>query len=295
MITEPQPQDSDLILGGEQPSPTNAAVLGGLAGLKQRFEQDDLQQKLAALVEAAQRHDEDGLSLLHRGLEDENLHVRAEAYIQLKVMKPTSDKLFAIVDRGIPLKAGDRLYGVYRSAITYGDSYYSIYGDLDYLLEDDDIDDWDDEDYAFYQSGQDSAGNKFEYVYDDLIDNYEHPCLIGYLFDEMKARIKSEAIYLETFARLSCNIYELYADSEAKQLDLKTWVQTNQIVVENVLESWGGLDWAYQARVVVSLQNQKRYDLLREIWEPLGYDRLAFVYEHVIDRPCYLRIGELKI
>jgi hypothetical protein len=287
MVTEPQPQDCDLVLGGQQPNPINGAVLGGLTGLNQRFEKDDLQQKLAALVEAA-RH-KDGLSILHRGLEHENLLVRAEAYLQLKALETTSGQPSPIIERGIPLRVGDRLYGVYRSAITYGDDWYYIYADLDDL-------EFYYEDYPFYQSRKDAAGNKFEYIYDSSQDSYEYPSLVGYFLDETTARAKAEAVYLEAFARLNCSIYEISVDIEAEQLDLKAWVEENQIVVEKVPIDWQeeDLDWRYQIDVLTSLFNRKRYDLLREIWEPLGYDRLAFVYEHAIDRPCYLRIGELE-
>jgi hypothetical protein len=285
MVSEPQPQASDLVLGGQQLTPINGAVLGGLTGLNQRFETDNVLQKLAALVEAA-RH-QDGLSILHRGLEDENILVRAEAYLQLKALETPSGRPSAIIERGIPLRVGDRLYGVYRSSVTYGDDWYYI---------DTNLDEWYYRDYPFYQSRKDAAGNKFDYIYDgnDDVDCYEDPRLISYFFDRTTAHTKTEAVYVETVAQLNCVIYEIYAENEVEQLDLKAWVQTNQIIVENVLEDWEDSDWTYQARVLVSLQKQKRYDLLREIWEPLGYDPLAFVYEYVIDRPCYLRIGELE-
>lgn len=60
---DPQPQNSDLVLGGQQPPLIAGAVLGGLAGLEQRFEQNDLQEKLTALKQAARY--KDGLSLLY--------------------------------------------------------------------------------------------------------------------------------------------------------------------------------------------------------------------------------------
>lgn len=88
---------------------------------------------------------------------------------------------------------------------------------------------------------------------------------------------------------------------------MKAWVETNAIAVEAPLDIWMGEIWAEHGerhqiteddvldlRVIISLYRQKRYDLLREIWEPLGYEPLAFVHQHVIDRPCYLRIGEIE-
>lgn len=288
MHSQQYPHDQDLVLGSEQPPPIAGAVLGGIAGLNQRFEQGDVTQKLATLVQAAQH--KDGLSLLERGLEDENLLVRAEAYMQLKAIAPTLPTPPPILQRGIPLKAGDRIYAVYRSSVSYGDDLYYI---ADCLST------WYHEDYPFYHTSTDVAGDSFEYVSDapknnqlEGEDTYHQPRLIAYFTNRKAAETKAEAVYVDKFGQLGCEIWSV--DRKHRSFDLKAWVGANEIVIEDVLEDWGDSDWAYQARVLTSLHNQKRFELLREIWQQLGFKPLAFIHKYIIDRPCYLRLAALE-
>ncbi|MBL1178698.1 hypothetical protein [Pantanalinema sp. GBBB05] len=288
MHSQQYPHNQDLVLGGEQPPPIAGAVLGGIAGLNQRFEQGDVTQKLATLVQAAQH--KDGLSLLYRGLEDENLLVRAEAYMQLKAIAPIFPTLPPILQRGIPLKAGDRIYAVYRSSVSYGDDWYYI---------DAEISEWYHEVYPFYK--EHVSGESFSYTSDLSSDNrmhssdaYKTPNLITYYIDKKAAETEAQTAFLGKFGQLNCNISEIYPDNELEEFDLIAWVETNEVFVEDVLQSWGDSGWAYQARVLTSLHNQRRFDLLREIWEQLGYHPLAFVHEYEIDRPCYLRLAALE-
>ncbi len=51
-MSETNPRESDLILGGQNPPPLNAAVLGGLAGIKQRLESESIAARLQALNNA---------------------------------------------------------------------------------------------------------------------------------------------------------------------------------------------------------------------------------------------------
>ncbi len=45
-MSESNPRESDLILGGQNPPPTSAAILGGLAGVKQRLESESIAERL---------------------------------------------------------------------------------------------------------------------------------------------------------------------------------------------------------------------------------------------------------
>ncbi|MBL1178697.1 hypothetical protein [Pantanalinema sp. GBBB05] len=308
------PKAQDLVLGGEMPPPVSGAVLGGLVGLQQRFQQSELAQKLAAL-EAAATYGAEAIPLLRQGLESADLTVRSAAYSQLRKLGVSSPDL----ERGIPLRVGDRIYGVYESAVSYGDDWYYIYARID-------EDDYDNflEESGFYQPSQDSNGYKLEYVADAPEDNqrapYEdyNPSLVAYCLNPATAEAKAQIVYEEKFGKLGCEIYELDmciesdedgleeddqdVDAEdipqsniSKGFNLKAWVEANQVIVDAKLPyNWKDDDWSYRIQVLMSLQNRKQFSLLRELWQQEGYRPLAFVHEYEIDRPCYLRLHTLE-
>jgi hypothetical protein len=283
------PNAQDLVLGGQLPPPVSGAVLGGLAGLEHRFNQADMTQKLAALAEAA-TYGESALPLLQRGLQDENLQVRMAAYLPLKSLKLNDIEL----KRGLPLRVGDRIHAVYRSSVAYGDDWHYI---------DSDISEWYHEAYPFYK--KDVSGKSFNYISDlpndnrmDTNDAYEMPNLVAYYVDWEAAEAKAQTVYEEKFGNLGCEIYEVYPhieseeDSISESFDLKAWVEANKIIVDaNLPEGW---EDDYEFKVLMSLQNQKQFSLLRELWQQKDYKPLAFVHEYVIDRPCYLRLTALE-
>jgi hypothetical protein len=68
-MSELTPRESDLVLGGQNPPPTNAAILGGLAGVKQRLESESIVERLQALNNAVQ-YGNDGIGLAIKALTD---------------------------------------------------------------------------------------------------------------------------------------------------------------------------------------------------------------------------------
>jgi hypothetical protein len=295
------PDAQDLVLGGTVTPPVTGAVLGGILGLNQRFENADLVQKLAALVEASQ-HGEAGIELLNRGLQDQDLRVRMEAYLQLKASAPDTPEL----DRGIPLKVGDRIYAVYESDVSYGDDFYYVHASL-YDEGDEEDEQWYYEENPFYHSTTDSNGHSFDYVSDMTEDHDsspwdEKPKLIAYYTDASTAGAKVQVVYQEKFGKLGCEIYEIAEAYEPEgrstpAFNLRAWVVENQVVVDSPVPfGWTDSDEIeeiYSTKVLISLLNQKQFGLLREIWQQLGYRPLGFVHERVIDRPCYLRLAAL--
>jgi hypothetical protein len=294
-----QPNQSDLVLGQQNPPPINSAVLGGTQGLRQRFESDDLAQKLATLVEASQRG-ETGIELLNKGLQDKDLRVRMEAYLQLKAIAPSTPYL----DRGMPLSVGDRIYAVYESPLCYDDNAYYIESQLSQEFQ---------QDSFLYGCLKDSKGKSFEYVSDVSYTYYEAPKLVTYFFDHATAqeraetvhqsKLRSEAWGLSRIER--CDYYEgsnytspgitPYSTHVSKiNTLLKPWVQDRAIVIEDILQDWEDNEITYEARVLISLERQKQVDLLQEMWTLLEYKKFAFVHEYVIDRPCYLRLQALE-
>ncbi|MBD2096393.1 HEAT repeat domain-containing protein [Trichocoleus sp. FACHB-591] len=71
----PQPRSSDAILGGQTLPPVMGAVLGGLAGVKQRLKSETLVARLSALREAIQYGDS-GIDLAIQALSDSSEPVR---------------------------------------------------------------------------------------------------------------------------------------------------------------------------------------------------------------------------
>jgi hypothetical protein len=70
-MSELNSHESDAVLGGQNPPPVNAAILGGLAGIKQRLESESLRARLHALTDATQ-YGSDGIDLLLQSLTDDD-------------------------------------------------------------------------------------------------------------------------------------------------------------------------------------------------------------------------------
>lgn len=84
-----QPKAYDVVLGNQTPQPANSAVLGGLAGVKRRFSQNNtnspylVNQRLNALKEAL-NYGTEGLSLVIEALNDPSFLVQRTAYSLLQ-------------------------------------------------------------------------------------------------------------------------------------------------------------------------------------------------------------------
>jgi hypothetical protein len=70
-MPELNPHESDAVLGGQNTAPVNAAILGGLAGAKQRLESESIVAKIKALKDAIQ-YGTDGVNLALQALADPN-------------------------------------------------------------------------------------------------------------------------------------------------------------------------------------------------------------------------------
>ncbi len=74
-----QPKPDDAVLGGQNYQPINAAVLGGMEGIKRRLKSGDVEQKIAALPETL-KYGQNGLELLIQALRDDAWSVQCRAY-----------------------------------------------------------------------------------------------------------------------------------------------------------------------------------------------------------------------
>jgi len=78
-----EPRHYDVVLGGRTPPPLTGAVLGGLAGVKQRLRSVVAEHRIAALMEAP-NYGEAGLDSIIQALDDKAEQVRDTACILLQ-------------------------------------------------------------------------------------------------------------------------------------------------------------------------------------------------------------------
>jgi len=78
-----QPREYDAVLGGQNPPPLGAAVLGGISGVKSRLASPIVEVKIAALSEAL-KYGEAGLDLIIGALQDESMPMKFAAYSLLR-------------------------------------------------------------------------------------------------------------------------------------------------------------------------------------------------------------------
>jgi formylglycine-generating enzyme required for sulfatase activity len=78
-----RPKEYDAVLGGQNLIPMNAAVLGGIAGVKSRLASPDVAVRIAALSDAP-KYGDAGLDLIIGALQDESMQIKLAAYSLLK-------------------------------------------------------------------------------------------------------------------------------------------------------------------------------------------------------------------
>jgi hypothetical protein len=301
MMNEPL-MSQDAVLGGDNPAPLHGLVLGGLGGLQQRFETGDETAKLAALVGAISFGDE-AIALLSHALAAESLQVRAAAYGLLKQIG--SEAAIVAAGVGIPLKVGDRIYGVYRSSISYGDDWYYIDSSIN--------DSWKGFEDAFYSAVYD-AEDKCFYVtdepkkilyhvhdeeqdlhyYEEEIYGYDDetytPKLASYHLNHADALIQTECEFKQAFSSVARRFLEIDRNDYPDDFDIPRWCQQHNIKFSPKRDEGS---WYAQAQLLEELYKQGEINLLYELWPQFGYDPLAFVHEHTIKRPCYLKLTKV--
>ncbi|MBD2180719.1 formylglycine-generating enzyme family protein [Planktothrix sp. FACHB-1355] len=78
-----QPRKHDVVFGGQNPPPIDAAILGGIEGVKLRLANPEVEVRVAALKEAINYGDA-GIDLIIKALQDESGQVKFTAYDLLK-------------------------------------------------------------------------------------------------------------------------------------------------------------------------------------------------------------------
>lgn len=263
------------------------------------FNLSEREQKLAALVEST-KHNKESIPRLYSGLGDEDLAVRSFAYDQLILSGEKSNEL----ERGIPLIRGDLIYAVCQSGVEWGSDWYYIHHPHDVVVRQ--------ASHRTYHTKEDSNGNVFECLSDAPEDKLPKiqtgvyavtspAYLFAYCINETTAQAKKEEAYIKAFSELPCSIISIYnyKQCEYEKFNLKDWVEANEVVIEDhfrvgVLDDWDKRNHLkikyYTTAILRSLHEQKRFTLLRDIWERIGYEPMAYIQEYRVDRPCYLQI-----
>jgi formylglycine-generating enzyme required for sulfatase activity len=78
-----EPREYDAVLGGQNSIPVNAAVLGGIPGVKSRLASPAIEVRIAALSEAL-KYGEAGVDLIIGALQDKLMQVKSAAFSLLK-------------------------------------------------------------------------------------------------------------------------------------------------------------------------------------------------------------------
>ena len=88
-----KPKTDDVVVGKENISPVNSPVLGGIEGVKNRFNSPDIDTKIAALKKAL-NYGEAGLELVINALKQSDIEIRNQAYSLLRSRpEPTVQKI----------------------------------------------------------------------------------------------------------------------------------------------------------------------------------------------------------
>ncbi|BAZ18750.1 GUN4-like protein (plasmid) [Calothrix sp. NIES-4071] len=72
-------REYDVVLGGQSPAPSHAAVLGGIEGVKRRLSHQAIEHRIPALSDAL-NYGKEGLKLVLRALDDSEEKVHKYAY-----------------------------------------------------------------------------------------------------------------------------------------------------------------------------------------------------------------------
>ena len=78
-----QPREYDAVKGGQNSTPVDAAVLGGIAGVRSHLASPSVEVRIIALSEAL-KYGEAGLDLILGALQDESVQVKLAVYSLLK-------------------------------------------------------------------------------------------------------------------------------------------------------------------------------------------------------------------
>ena len=276
------PREYDAVLGGNSPPPIYGAVLGGIEGLKGRLETGNKQQRVESLADAI-KYGDAGIDLLIEALNDGEIEIRAKAFQLLQNVE--SGKVKQIINKGIPLKKGDKLYSVYESIIDYNDYCYDL---IDYIDDEDDYYDFEGQLLSQHISKENAEAVALKYhcwrtLKEDILEIGWNECdglrekfnIISWcknhnipirLPDESNSQFEQRLIAKLNNIKVSQHIYQ---DVDINKYN---WDIRNQLEV----------------KTINYLKENHKFELLGQLWfDAVG--KLAFVHEESIEKETYLK------
>jgi hypothetical protein len=285
-----QPQDSDVVLGGQVSPPFNSAILGGIEGLQQQLLIVDSDQR-SHLLATAHNYGEPGIDVLISTLNhDPALTIRAIAYQQLQnalaeVAGPLLEKVQTAIAPGIPLKPGDVLYSVYQLSTEYDDEYYFIGNDS--IPEGSTTD----EDYFDIEEASSPQDIDWEALsvdeMEELYDQWGAPQLKSrHIFKESAEALAEQLHLKQVLDKSTPDLFEFdFVRCDRSEFDFNGWCEANGLPpIQLADEDW----WVLGEKLVNQLKESQDVQLLSQLWKDT-VGPLAITHEQVINRDCYFK------
>lgn len=269
------PEATDGVLGGQVPPPINSVILGGIEGLQQQMTIAPPEQR-SQLLATALNYSEVGIDLLISILNDDLvLSVRATAYQLLRSVD--SAKVEAAIANGILLNPGDRIYGVYRSAIWFDDEFFRLYSESQQLNFIHEID-WEELGYTDYEGfckseDEDYGGGGIAGFIPKRVAHYLSKAEAEIAAEQLHQKLVNECEYIGSFEERSDFVFN-------------EWCKVNQIQYIGGYEYWEEL--------TDELKAEGNYELLGKLWRD-GVGDFAFVQEETVNESQYLKFLDKSI
>ena len=278
------PREYDAVLGGNSPPPIDGVVLGGIEGLKRRLETGNTQQRVESLADAL-KYGGAGIDLLIDSLNDRKIKVRAKAFQLLQNVE--LEKVKQVIDKGIPLKKGDKLYSVYASDIDYNDEFYNL------------LDSFEKAENSCYAGECQLIHPIARYAYKNqakaVAEDLHQTILRGNKLSEFCRRYnlqinEQEMDHVKTMFYYNTDkfIYEFgYHQGLATILNLNDFCIFNDIPLESRIGQ--EKEWDFKDRILKHLLTTENYDKLSLLFDYLQIGKFAFVEEDIVEKEGYLR------
>ncbi len=277
------PREYDAVLGGNSPPPIYGAVLGGIEGLNRRLETGNTQQRVDSLADAI-KYGDAGIDLLIESLGDGEIELRAKAFQLLQDVD--SEKVKQIVNKGIPLKKGDKLYSVYASYIDYDDECYILVDSTKKVLT------------CYEEIGFQAIHSIARYVHKSeavvVAEDLHKTILIGTKLSEFcrKYNLKLDEREIDQLKWLfdeaeGCINEFRFDPGLATTSNLNDFCITNNVPLESRIVKED--EWDFKNRILTHLKITKNYDTLSLFFDFLQIGKFAFVEEEIVDKEAYLK------